>query len=284
VALNLGKGNDGPVGTEYYGTKPVNTSTFPGQGANQYCLYIHTDQALTNGLIVDGGPALLNAGGNLFGPGGAGIIAIGGPGAESDWPGEDDQGPGPGIVAKGGTGGTGNSDGIQAQGNGTGAGITSWSESGKGVYAKSINDIGVLAESEGGPGLVANGGANSAGVDATGVPGVNGVGLGGTATGVAGSSENGSGVVGLSRNGRGGVFSSYNVAQLRLEPSTTPLQDNVQLLNSGQIGDLYLSSESISRGRPIPSTTLWLCVLSAEGGKQSAWAPIEIQLSGIVGG
>jgi hypothetical protein len=93
------------------------------------------------------------------------------------------------------------------------------------------------------------------------------------------------GVFGTSQSGRGGVFQATNAAQLRLIPSTIPLEDNLLLLQNGQPGDLYLfsvSAESGTTGTYHYNTVLWLCIAPASPDAQATWAQIE--LGALVGG
>ena len=95
----------------------------------------------------------------------------------------------------------------------------------------------------------------------------------------------GSGVLGTSESGRGGVFQSANAAQLRLVPSSTPLE-NTMLLQNGQVGDLYFYSvaqEVGTSGTFDFTSILWLCLMPAlSAGSQAVWA--QIQLGDTIGG
>jgi hypothetical protein len=266
MALNLGKYNKAPVGTEYDATS-TNTG-FQGRGSDDYCLWIHTDEPLANGIVVTGGPAIPPDFEGSGTPGGAGIIASGGRPV-----GDDPFGVaagGPGVVGYGG----GYSDGVQGFGTASGAGVR--------------------AKSESGPGVAATGGYRAAGVEATGYPavsayGVDGgigvIGVGSEGGGVGGSSEKGIGVNGTSSDGagingysdndRGGVFGSGNIAQLRLMPSTTPLEDNTDARSSGQPGDLYLYIVPPSEPKGQPQVTLWLCVMVAPP-YGAYWQPVVL--------
>jgi hypothetical protein len=67
-------------------------------------------------------------------------------------------------------------------------------------------------------------------------------------------------------------------------PSSIPLGENTSLLDTGQVGDLYLYSREI--GLPHENlaqiTILWLCIKPAVAGGQALWA--QVQLAGTFGG
>lgn len=105
-------------------------------------------------------------------------------------------------------------------------------------------------------------------------------------TGVLGTSQNGYGVCGGSESGRGGVFESASCAQLRLVPSSVPIEET-SLMQTGQVGDLYLFSvaqEVGTTGTSHFNTILWLCLSSASQHEdsQAVWA--QIQLGDSIGG
>jgi len=102
-------------------------------------------------------------------------------------------------------------------------------------------------------------------------------------TGVLGSSSSGAGISGISAAGVGGVFQSGG-PQLRLVPSSVPLADS-QLMQTGQVGDLYLFSvaqEVGTSGTYDYTTILWLCIAPAVPGGQAMWA--QVQLGDTAGG
>ena len=95
------------------------------------------------------------------------------------------------------------------------------------------------------------------------------------------------GVHGQGTDAEGGVFGSASGAQLKLVPSTTPLDDNNPLIQTGQPGDLYLYLETrnfpVRAGLPQSRAILWLCTASqAETGNQALWA--QVVLGDTVGG
>jgi hypothetical protein len=120
-----------------------------------------------------------------------------------------------------------------------------------------------------------------------------------TGIGVLGShSGNGSGVLGVNRqagvgvfgeseSGRRGKFVSVSGPQLQLVPSATPLAEtqNPSLLETGQVGDLYLFSvggEVGTTGTYNYTTILWLCIAPPVPGSQAVWA--QVPLGDTVGG
>ena len=139
-----------------------------------------------------------------------------------------------------------------------------------GVYGTSDRSIGVFGASE-----------------SFGVEGLGGIssGLYGS-SGVVGFSGGGVGVQGISESGTGGGFASGSGAQLRLVPSSTPLEQT-PLMQTGQVGDLYLFSgleEVGTSGTYDLTTILWLWIYPASGqlGSQAMWA--SVQLGDTVGG
>jgi hypothetical protein len=159
----------------------------------------------------------------------------------------------------------------------TGSGVSGSSQSGAGVGGSSDTGSGVSGSSQSGAGV---GGSSTTG------HGMEGSSAGSESSGVRGNNtSSGPGVSGNSTAGEGGVFQSVNAAQLRLVPSSTPLEDT-SLMQTGQVGDLYLFSvaqEVGTSGTYDYNTILWLCIAPVvSAGEQAVWAPV--QLGDTVGG
>jgi hypothetical protein len=150
-------------------------------------------------------------------------------------------------------------------------------------------DVGPEQEGTAGTGVIGIGGVSVDTFVGGGAPGVRGIGGGGPApsTPISGTAtvSGGVGVYGQGGPGaEGGVFQSDEGAQLRLVPSSTPLQDS-PLMTTGQVGDLYLFSvaqEVGTTGTYDYMTILWLCIAPALPGSQAMWA--QVQLGDTIGG
>jgi hypothetical protein len=97
----------------------------------------------------------------------------------------------------------------------------------------------------------------------------------------------GVGVYGVAGSAEGGVFSSESGAQLRLVPSSVPMDEDNPLMQTGQVGDLYLYTEATEVGTTGTyhfNTILWLCVSPAwqHEGDPAVWA--QVQLGDTIGG
>lgn len=153
-------------------------------------------------------------------------------------------------------------------------GVVGESDVGYGVYGVTNSGIGVSGGSQSKAGVFGES-ATAEGV----------FGYSGSAAGIRGESYSGPGVDGVGHGSVGGVFQSDSSAQLRLVPSSTPLQENQSLLNSGQVGELCLYSVGQELGKTGTSrytTILWLCIAPAAPRKQSVWA--QVQLGDTFGG
>jgi hypothetical protein len=117
--------------------------------------------------------------------------------------------------------------------------------------------------------------------------GVTGIGGGGDASMTPGGvNGEGVGVYGSGGQAEGGVFSSVSGAQMRLVPSSVPIEET-SLMQTGQVGDLYLYSTSYQPGDSGTynyNTILWLCLSPAwqHNDNQAVWAPV--QLGDTIGG
>ena len=126
--------------------------------------------------------------------------------------------------------GTGPKSGVYGVASGTGTGVTGTSTGGAGVNGQSNSGYGVYGTSP-------------------------------TGIGVIGQSNSGPGVSGLSSTNRGGTFASSHFAQIKLEPSKTPMavSGNPPKLRpaiTGESGDLLAVTVTPAAGGP-PITSLW---------------------------
>jgi hypothetical protein len=170
-------------------------------------------------------------------------------------------------------------------------GILGTSESGTGVEGETKGGgqsgvAGIDGSTDGGNGTY---GRSTAGTGANGQS-TSGAGVSGTSTGGAGGtfdSHTGPGVSGTSHSGPGGVLQSSTSAQLRLVPSSIPLEQT-NLLETGQVGDLYMYSDahevgSVDSETLSYNTLLWLCVIPKQtSGSQAVW--VQVAFGDSVGG
>lgn len=155
-------------------------------------------------------------------------------------------------------------------------GVMGVSQSGPGVTGVSLFEAGVLGSSDD-VGVV--------GISPNGTGAENLVGNIHNAGVLGGGSGSVVGVMGVSDDDRGGVFQSINSAQLRLIPSSVPLENNPALMQNGKVGDLYFFSvaqEVGTSGTFDYTSILWLCIAPASPPAQAVWA--QIQLGDTIGG
>jgi hypothetical protein len=212
--------------------------------------------ALSNLGNSPAGPGVVGQGGYpLGGPGGGGVVGVaGGAGIPSFQESLDI-----------GVFGTGPKAGVYGVSSGSGTGVFGTSNSGTGVNGTSNSGVGVSGSSPTGIGVE---GLSNIG------PGVAGGSTNGP--GVFGNSGNGPGVSGLSSNNRGGIFASSHFAQVKMEPSKTPMavSGNPPKLRpaiTGEPGDLLAVTVPPAAGGP-PISSLWFYT----GDPASPWKEVSL--------